>query len=304
MPHGMSPTISVIIPTYNRAALIVKAIESVRQQTYGTMEIIVCDDGSTDETEQVVCSRFPDVRYLKLEHSGLPSVARNEGIKVARGELIAFLDSDDRWMPEKTALQVEAMSGGAGMSCTNAWRVTPDGENLGPYLRDGQGVSGRVFDRLTADNFVIASTAIVRRDLLDSTEWFPEAMEFRGVEDYDLWLRISLRTDIAYLPQPLGYYLDQPGSVRSLSSRVAYYGSIVTILERAGMEARDQRLDYERTLTEGIWTTRTHLLQELLQGRQRRQAVLLFASLFRQRPHRAIKLARRSARPWLHFLTR
>ncbi len=291
MPRGMNPTISVIIPTYNRASLIAKAIESVRQQTYGPMEIIVCDDGSTDETEQVVRSRFPDVRYLKLEHSGLPSKARNEGIRVANSELIAFLDSDDRWMPEKIALQVDAMSGGVGLVCNNAYRLAPGGEGLGPYLRDGQGISGQAFDRLIEDNFIITSTVLVRRDLLDLTGGFPESMELRGVEDYDLWLRLALRTEVAYLAQPLAYYLDQPGSVRSLSSRVAYFQSVIATLERADTEARILGQDHEKRLAEGKWRMRELILHELLRGKQRGQAARMFTALLRQHPFRAAKLA-------------
>lgn len=96
------PTVSVVIPTYNRAHLVGRAIQSVLNQTYQDFEIIVVDDGSTDNTEEVVKSfNDPRIRYIRHDQNRGGSAARNTGIKMARGEYIAFQDSDDEWLPEK-----------------------------------------------------------------------------------------------------------------------------------------------------------------------------------------------------------
>ncbi len=276
----MSPTVSVIIPTYNRAARITRAIESVTQQTYGPMEIVVCDDGSTDE--HIVRSNFPEVRYLKLEHSGLPSRVRNEGIRVAQGELIAFLDSDDYWMPEKISLQVEAMGGKLGMSCSNAWRITPDDDRPGsPLLEAGRGSSGRVFRQLIRGNFVINSTVLVTRDLIDRVGGLNEDPALRGAEDYELWLRIGLHTDVAYLPQPLAYYLEHPQSITGLNPRCLYLRSVIAALNRSKEEAHilGHRGEYDIEFDERIWSIQSSLLEGLIRDRKYSEAARLSAEM-------------------------
>lgn len=283
----MLPKVSVVIPTYNRATLLPEAIRSVMRQTVKGIEVIVCDDGSTDGTEEVVRNAFPEVRYLRLEHSGLPAKARNAGIDAASGELIAFLDSDDRWTPDKIERQLGALEGGVGLVCSNAWRVTPAHEEAGdPYLAEGQGRSGRAFADLVNDNFVITSTVLVRRGLLEEVKGFCELPETFGVEDYDLWLRLSLRADIAYLPEPLAFYLDQPGSVRSLSSRIAFCRSILFVLKRARAEAVAMGLleEHEGALSERTWSVEKELLQGLYRGKRYGAVAMASASMLRRRP--------------------
>ena len=102
---GKENLVSVVIPTYNRATELPSAIESVLGQTYPSVEVIIVDDGSTDGTEALIQTRFPRVRYLRQSNRG-PAAARNAGIKAASGPYIAFLDSDDRWMPQKLERQI------------------------------------------------------------------------------------------------------------------------------------------------------------------------------------------------------
>ena len=101
--------VSVIIPTYNRSSFLKEAIQSVLNQSYNNFEIIVIDDGSEDETEKVIQS-FNDsrIKYLKREHTGSPAFIRNQGMKIAKGEYIAFLDSDDLWFPHKLKMQINS----------------------------------------------------------------------------------------------------------------------------------------------------------------------------------------------------
>lgn len=106
MPY--SPQVSVIIPTYNRAYCLAEAIESVLSQTFQDFELIVVDDGSTDATARIICSYKERLRYIRQDNAGV-SAARNAGIRAATGDWIAFLDSDDQWLPEKLAVQIEAL---------------------------------------------------------------------------------------------------------------------------------------------------------------------------------------------------
>ena len=125
-----NPLISVIIPTFNRSELLLKAIESVEKQIYPNYEILICDDGSTDDTEQAVKPLINDkVRYLKQENKG-PGAARNLGIKSSNGQLIAFLDSDDSWMPEHLSYVVEFFNlyPDADMVYTQNEVISDDGE--------------------------------------------------------------------------------------------------------------------------------------------------------------------------------
>lgn len=229
------PSVSVIIPTYNRANIVVRALESVLHQTYPPLEIIVADDGSTDGTKDVIKGFGKNTSYLPLPHSGLPAVVRNAGLRIAKGELVAFLDDDDEWLPDKLSRQVEVMNSdlGIGLVCTNAL-VRNSEENLrkGYYLKDGQGRSGKVFAELLENNFVITSTVLVRRSVLGHVGIFCESSKIKS-EDYDLWLRIANRGKIAYIAEPFAIYCDTPAiSIRGKHDAYAYWQGFLLILDR------------------------------------------------------------------------
>ncbi|MDH4185908.1 MAG: glycosyltransferase, partial [Nitrospira sp.] len=210
--------VSVIIPTFNRVGVLCRAVESALNQTCPAFEIIVVDDGSTDDTSQVIPARFPSVRYHRIQHSGLPAVARNAGLRVAKGEYIAFLDSDDQWLPEKLVQQVAVLetNPAVGLACTNAFVIYKDDEiPIRPYLQDGQGQIGQVLNALLDNNFIIASTAVVRRSVLDQVGQFCEENSLLIGEDYDLWLRVAGVSEVHYIPKALAIYRDDPSiSVR------------------------------------------------------------------------------------------
>jgi len=128
-----NPTVSVIISTYNRAHLIGRAIQSVLNQTYQDFEVIVVDDGSTDNTEEIVKSfNDPRIRYIRHEKNKGAAAARNTGIKAARGKYIAFQDSDDEWLPEKLEKQMKVFENAppeAGVVYTDMQRINEDGEH-------------------------------------------------------------------------------------------------------------------------------------------------------------------------------
>lgn len=215
--------ISVIIPTYNRANLLVNTINSVLMQTFPVLEILICDDGSSDDTENIVKSINNDkIKYVKCAHSGKPAAPRNVGISQARGNWIAFLDSDDEWLPHKLERQIAILEKkGAKAICSNALRV--DSKNIiqGDYLRNTK--SRFVgFEELLNENVIICSSVIIEKELIDSCGCFNEDDNFRAIEDYLLWLMISNQVQWYYLYESLLKYKDDfDNSIRGTDTRLA-----------------------------------------------------------------------------------
>lgn len=230
------PLVSAIIPTYNAKEFLSQAVRSALDQTYPNIEVIVVDDGSTDQTRELVKSYSPKLHYVYREHSGLPSVVRNAGLRVAQGEYVAFLDSDDQWLPGKLERQVEILERhpAIGLVSANALSLVP-GRNTGDrlYLRDEQPRSGWVLEMLLKDNFVVTSTVMIRHSLLNRVGVFSEDPLLRVGEDYDLWLRIATVAEVCYLPEALAIYRDCPeASIRSQQSRSFYWQGMLLILGR------------------------------------------------------------------------
>jgi len=203
-----SPLVSVIIPTYNSGRFVAQAVESVLTQTYSPIEVIVVDDGSTDDTKSVLSRFNGQIRYICQPNSG-PSAARNTGIRIAEGEYISFLDADDLWVPDKLALQTAFMqkSPNIGLLFSDheefdeAGIVFPsflDKKKLRLQLVSQTPIQG-IFAKLLEENFISTPTVMVRKECFEKAGLFDEAV--RSVEDLDLWLRISTSFEIFCLPQ-------------------------------------------------------------------------------------------------------
>ena len=203
------PTISVVIPTYNRARFLGKAVASVRAQTYPCFEIVIVDDGSTDDTAQVVATLGAGIRYISQANAG-PAAARNFGIQEARGDLVAFLDTDDRWLPEKIARQVAILQTepavalvGADMAIEDeagALQVASNFELRGLQPFFARLDNGPVPDAprlLLKVNFINTSTVLARREVLQALSGFDPRLRYG--EDLELWLRIAARHGVACL---------------------------------------------------------------------------------------------------------
>ncbi|MBJ6727098.1 glycosyltransferase family 2 protein [Geomesophilobacter sediminis] len=196
-------TVSVIIPTHNRADLITEAIDSVLAQTYTDYEIIVVDDGSTDQTAEALGRYGDSVLYLYQSQMG-PSAARNAGIKRAKGDLIAFLDSDDMWLPEKLSAQVAAMEANPSVGLVATGYATI---SAGEAKKDEQVLSGAEVSEVRSchyKNYFATSTVMVRADCLKKVGRFDESLHF--AEDWDLWLRILQAYDFTYIGRVLTRY--------------------------------------------------------------------------------------------------
>ena len=199
-----SPTVSVIIPTYNRAHLVGWAIQSVLDQTYQDFEIIVVDDGSNDNTKGVVKS-FKDSRvcYVRHEQNEGGAAARNTGIKVAQGKYIAFQDSDDEWLPEKLEKQMKVFVNApakVGVVYTGFWRIEGYRKTYIPSAKINQ-KDGDIHNELLKGNFVNTPTAVVRKECFKKIGMFDERLPRR--QDWDLFIRISKTYYFICIDEPL-----------------------------------------------------------------------------------------------------
>ncbi len=204
------PLVSIIMPTFNHASFIGDAIDSVLNQTYNHFELIIIDNYSTDSTEKIIRS-FSDqrIKYYRFSNNGIIAASRNCGIKNARGEFIAFLDSDDLWYENKLARQVEAMAREPDAAlCFCPFKMDSDDQEYNNEIRTArdQNFSGHIYDRFLNCNFMAASSVLIRAVVLKLTGDFDVASNLVGAEDFDLWLRISRDNKICYVPEVQGTY--------------------------------------------------------------------------------------------------
>jgi glycosyltransferase involved in cell wall biosynthesis len=215
----MTDSVTVIIPTWNRANTLAAAVKSVLAQTHPVLEVLVCDDGSTDNTKEILAElNDPRIKFMEGPRAGRPAVPRNRGIQAANGEWIAFLDSDDAWLPEKLERQLADMrTAPAKASCTNAWKVIPGKGRVGEYLS----IQANEFPLATLlkTNFVICSSAVIHKSILNEIGGFPEEEELKAIEDFALWLRVSTRTRFRYIAEPLVEYLDDAANSIRVDTR-------------------------------------------------------------------------------------
>jgi glycosyltransferase involved in cell wall biosynthesis len=216
------PTVSVILPTYNRAALIGRAIRSVLDQTYRDLEIVVVDDGSIDSTrQQVEGFDDPRLRYIQLECNRGPAAARNAGLHHAAGWFMAFQDSDDEWVPTKLQRHMDAFAACApevGVVYSDMLRILRDGTTR--YHRSPTVTPGVLIDPSTAFYQVYRlgiQSSVIRRTCLACVGDFNEALP--ALEDLDLFIRLSLRYPFQHLPEPLVRYYETDGLSKNVSAQ-------------------------------------------------------------------------------------
>lgn len=207
-----TPLVSVVIATYNMANYLPLAVRSALAQTYGNIEVLIIDDGSTDGTAEAVAPFLADprVRYRKQGNGG-QALAKNRGIRDSSGEYVAFLDADDLWTPDKLEAQMPlfAASPAVGVVYSAFAYIDEKGDRL-PVV-PGKLHRGRVSAPLLIFNFVGFGTAVVKRECFERFGVFNENLRM-GI-DYDLWLRFSTQYEFDYVDRQLLYYREWPGQM-------------------------------------------------------------------------------------------
>ncbi len=209
------PRVSVIVPAYNAAAFVRRAVDSVLAQTFKDLELLVVDDGSTDGTVDQLTSYRDRLRLIRQRNAG-PAAARNRGLQAVVGDYVAMLDADDWWEPGKLAAQVALLDARPGIGfCSTATRVVDSsGAAVGDWPCSLPSVA--LTEALFANAASVSgstSGVLARRTLLLEVGGFDAAL--RGFEDPDLWIRLSARTGYACIPQALTVVMRTPGSVSS-----------------------------------------------------------------------------------------
>ncbi|HYQ88691.1 MAG TPA: glycosyltransferase [Candidatus Binatia bacterium] len=210
------PRVSVVIPTWNRRRHLEEAIASVLAQTYTDYEIVVVDDGSTDDTRSWLEGRATDGRVVALhqENRGSSS-ARNAGLRAARGELIAFLDSDDLWLPRKLEYQIQLFdrNPAVGFVFCGSAKVDDHGATSGSRVPTPD-FRGRAALAMIRRNMMPTPTVVVRKRLALEAGTMYEDLQFG--EDWNYWIRIAARCETDFVPEVLVHFRDTPGSLSRL----------------------------------------------------------------------------------------
>jgi glycosyltransferase involved in cell wall biosynthesis len=272
--NNQYPLVSVIIPTYNRGWVLREAIDSVLAQDFKDFELIVVDDGSTDNTPLILDSYHQELMVIRQPNKGV-SAARNRGIAAASGRLIAFLDSDDFWLPRKLSEQVDFFNSNPDAVINQTEEIwIRNGVRVNPKTRHHK-VSGMIFEPSLALCLVSPSAVMIKRSLFDDIGLFDENLP--ACEDYDLWLRISWRYPVHLIETPLiikrGGHADQlskaPGldkfRIQALKKVIesgqlgeeSYQAAIRTLQEKCAIFAsgcrkrgKDAEAQYYETLAE------------------------------------------------------
>jgi len=281
-------TVSVVIPTYNGSRYLADAVRSVLAQSYGILEIIVVDDGSLEDIQKILTPFSPRVTYVRQDNAG-PAAARNRGIRVAKGDLVAFLDDDDVWHCGKTEAQINYFL--ANPSCGMVYSY--------PRLIDMSGVeipneipaelpAGNIYSQLLRGNRITSPSAIiVKRDVFQKVGLFDENRECISCEDYDLFLRIAKCYRVDYCPGNYFSYRIRDAGIshnldRHLNSHMYLFKKLIS--QHSSVPMLDDRefyssLDYNvyRTLTKFAYQYH-HQCEDRNKARE-----LMSMALFRQR---------------------
>ncbi len=258
------PSVSIIIPVYNRTAVFKRAVESVLAQTYRDFELIIVDDGSTIDVKKYL-PIDPRIKFIKQKHRGV-SAARNKGLKLAQGQYICFLDSDDRWLPKKLEKQLAYLR-------QHPEFVIAQTEEI--WLRNGQRVNamkkhakeaGDIFERSLELCLVSPSAVIIKKELLNEVGFFDETLP--ACEDYDLWLRITAKYPVGLLKENLiekyGGHADQLSHLYPVMDKFRVK-SIRKLLRESALlpRQRGQALNVlaqkSRVIAQGAWKRKKFL---------------------------------------------
>ncbi len=240
----MKPLVSIVIPTYNRARDIDRALKSVVAQTYTNWEALIVDNHSSDNTDDVV-NRFNDsrIRLFKIHNKGVIAASRNLGIKHALGEYIAFLDSDDWWAPRKLEESLKYLEQGADIVYHDLFLVSQPGQRVFWRKERGRGLKSPVLDDLIVNGSALNnSSVVVRKSILQEIGGLSEDINLVAIEDYDAWLRVAKITEkFKRMPKTLGYWWAGGGNmsgpertIKCLDAFEKFYASDIDRVKAGG----------------------------------------------------------------------
>lgn len=224
--HKMTnPLVSCVIPTHNRVDLLPRALESVLNQTYANIEVIVVSDGSTDNTNEIMnlyCESDKRIKFINYFPARGGNIARNTGIEKSNGEYIAFLDDDDEWMPDKIEKQIRMMKDkNVGLVYTGV-RIIYVNEDVAYSFMGKE--EGNLSEKIMLDNCIgTTSTVMIRKALLNSVGMFD--VNLRALQDYDLWIRLCQVCNVAVVREQLINYYNYTGNLQVSSSTKKYLNS-------------------------------------------------------------------------------
>ena len=214
------PLVSVIMPTYNHAQFIGEAIDSVLNQTYKNLELIIIDNYSKDNTAEIVASYKDDrIKYLKFKNNGIIAASRNYGIRHSQGGYIAFLDSDDIWLPFKLKLQVDRLNAYSDIGLVySKCFVMKDGKvhRTSPHMNL---YNGYVFNNMIFITNVSILTAVIKRDVVEKIGLFDEDKKLIGIEDLNYWIRLSKEFKVMSINRPTAIYREHSNNLSKGSSQ-------------------------------------------------------------------------------------
>lgn len=242
-----SPLISVILPTFNRAGVLPRAIDSVFDQSYKNVELIVVDDGSTDDTRQIMDKYGDKLIYIKQANQGV-SAARNTGIRAARGQYIAFIDSDDKWMNSKLEDQLrffnEHEKDNLALVCTNVVAIDLNGvhHDRRRFQPRNSSCILNVVD-IFMDPYLGLPTVMLRTDCINKQNTFDESLE--SAEDIELYLRLTVTKNAGYLHKKL---VEVYQSHNSLSASVTSYDDNIHVITRFLNQNQNLFTGYEKEI--------------------------------------------------------
>lgn len=241
----MKSLVSIIIPTYQSCNRLKIALNSVLSQTYNNYEVLIMDDGSTDGTGEMVNSfKDPRIFYNWQTNSGGPAKPRNRGIKFAKGNWIAFLDSDDVWKSDKLQICMEHTNNQVDLIYHDLEIISNKSRIFGRKIARTRKLKKPILlDLLLNNNLICNSSVLVRKDLLDKVGGINENRNLVAAEDYNTWLRIARLTDqFIYLPHTLGYYFTHSDS---LSNKDMSLPIKLAVKEFLGILNKQQKLKLE-----------------------------------------------------------
>jgi glycosyltransferase involved in cell wall biosynthesis len=289
-----APLVTVIIPTYNRAHLLSRAIRSVLCQTFQEWELIIVDDGSVDNTEEIVKGfSDPRVRYIRHQANRGESAARNTGIQMARGKYIAFLDSDDEWLPEKLEKQLKIFENSddeVGVVYTGA--VFIDDETGKQRIKKPRAKGWIFIEELAFNPVGSPSRVMVKRECFDKCGGFDEKML---LPDWDMWIRLAEQYKFDYVEDPLVRYFEHRGSVSAQADRLI--AGYKRLWAKYGIERRERwiralhyfRLGHRLCYYGAMRVGRQYLLKAVLvQPWQIKYGIAFLISLLGQRFYKEI----------------